>query len=699
MTFLNPAILFGLLAASIPVVLHFLNLRKLRKIEFSTLAFLKELQKTKIRRIKLKQWLLLLLRVLIITFLVFAFARPAFKGRVIGSASSARTTAVFIIDNSFSMSVIGSGGSNFNKIKQAAIELLNNFQPGDEISILPLSFRKETGYNPKSDLSIINREISDLNISGYTNKFHDSFIKAGQILYESKNINKEIYFLSDLQQGMLFTSRNELEDLGRLFNNVQIFILGLTDNKPINLGIDDFKIENQIFETNMNIRFTAKVNNYSSSPVNNSVASLFINGKRSAQQSIALFPNESTEIKFETVLTDTDLVEAWVELEDDDIIYDNKRFLNFYIPTKIDLLILTDVTEDALFPKLALATAGNKYNITEANLSRLTTINLDRYDAVLIIGSEGNSNWEQLKSFVDAGGGLIIMPGSKSTISSLQNLIGNFSASIPTSFIGNVNTEGPIFGIEKVDLLHPLFAELFEDKSKTNIESPDINYHIRIPISAKEKSIITMDDRSSFLTEYKFGSGNILIFNSAPIMSWNNFPMKSFFAPLINKSILYVSSIINEQNNLLAGEEISVKLNPSLSKQIKVIRPDNTVEYFNTDSLVNRNYMNYINTELFGIYKFYSSDKLFYHASVNHNPQESVSVYYEESAIKDYFNSINYNSSPVFLSEGTNISRVVNESRFGSELWKYFLIVALLLALIEMLISKSSRKDISELKT
>jgi threonine/homoserine efflux transporter RhtA len=101
MTFLNPAILFGLLAASIPIILHFLNLRKLKKVEFSTLIFLKELQKTKIRRIKLKQWLILLLRLLIIIMLVLAFARPAIKTGFAGYAA-AKTSAVFIIDNTFS---------------------------------------------------------------------------------------------------------------------------------------------------------------------------------------------------------------------------------------------------------------------------------------------------------------------------------------------------------------------------------------------------------------------------------------------------------------------------------------------------------------------------------------------------------------------------------------------------------------------
>ena len=70
MTFLNPAVLIGLAAASIPILIHLLNLRKLKTIEFSTLIFLRELQKNKIRRVKLKQLLLLALLVLIILMIV-----------------------------------------------------------------------------------------------------------------------------------------------------------------------------------------------------------------------------------------------------------------------------------------------------------------------------------------------------------------------------------------------------------------------------------------------------------------------------------------------------------------------------------------------------------------------------------------------------------------------------------------------------
>src|SRR3989449_10329845 len=104
MVFLNPLVLLGLAAAAIPLILHLLNLRKLRTIEFSTLTFLKELQQTKIRRLKLRQLLLLIVRTLLVVLIILAFARPALRGTILGGiGSEAPSSIVFILDDSFSM--------------------------------------------------------------------------------------------------------------------------------------------------------------------------------------------------------------------------------------------------------------------------------------------------------------------------------------------------------------------------------------------------------------------------------------------------------------------------------------------------------------------------------------------------------------------------------------------------------------------
>jgi len=696
MTFLNPAILFGLIATSIPIILHFLNLRKLKKVEFSTLIFLKQLQKTKIRRIKIKQWLLLLLRVLIITFIVLAFARPTIKN-ISFTSKSANTTAVIIIDNTFSMSVITGTGSYFNKCKQIAKNLINNFNAKDEIAVLPFVNNTNEEIKPYSNFDFVRKIIDNLQISNQTNTLNNEIIKAAKILYESKNLNKELYIITDLQKGRIFNTKKELLNLSELMKNVNIYLIDVHNKEIKNLGIEDFKVNNQIFEKNKTISFSAIVKNYSNSAVNNYLVSLFINGKRSAQQSISLNPHESQIVNFESNLSDTGLIEAAAELEDDDINYDNKFYTSFYVPDKIKILILTDNNSDSRFIKLALSNQnGNTLQITEKDLSLISSIRLEDFDAVFIIGSEKINDINKLKNYIESGGGTVLMPSSSSSISSFQNLTKNLEIGIATSFKGRINSQETSTQFEKVDLLHPLFEDLFEDKSKTKIESPEIYYYAQIIPDIKGKSIISLYDNSAFLSEYKIGSGKVLVFNIAPVLSWSNFPVKSLFAPLINKIVFYLSSKIKSQQLLYAGDELTVNIQNMKKNFVKVVLPDNSEEIINTDSLINKNYLNYRNTDLTGTYKFYSDSKLIDYFSVNHNPKESVSDHENPDDFENYLKEISFTGNFINIKPDEDYIRIIYQSRFGIELWKYFLILALILSIVEMYLSKSSKKEMIE---
>ncbi|MEX0602692.1 MAG: BatA domain-containing protein, partial [Bacteroidota bacterium] len=140
MTFLNPLVLLGLAAAAIPILLHLFNLRKLRTIEFSTLSFIKELQRTKIRRLKIRQLLLMILRTLIIVLLVFSFSRPTLKGTVGGGVGSrAKTTAVLILDDSQSMTAANEQGEFLRQAREACFDVLNLLSESDEVVLLRLS--------------------------------------------------------------------------------------------------------------------------------------------------------------------------------------------------------------------------------------------------------------------------------------------------------------------------------------------------------------------------------------------------------------------------------------------------------------------------------------------------------------------------------------------------------------------------------
>ena len=103
--FLNPFYLFALAAAAIPFIIHFFNRFRAKRREFSSLMLLKEIQNRRMRKLKMHQWLLLVLRTLIIAILVLVPSRPVVKGLFrSGPSDHLPTAAVFILDTSASMS-------------------------------------------------------------------------------------------------------------------------------------------------------------------------------------------------------------------------------------------------------------------------------------------------------------------------------------------------------------------------------------------------------------------------------------------------------------------------------------------------------------------------------------------------------------------------------------------------------------------
>jgi len=98
------------------------------------------MQKRQVRRLKIRQLLLLLLRMLIILVAVLAFARPASKGGYLGS--HAGVSSIILLDRSASMSRQVKDGETFYLAKKCAENILENFGQSDELIVIPYERRK-----------------------------------------------------------------------------------------------------------------------------------------------------------------------------------------------------------------------------------------------------------------------------------------------------------------------------------------------------------------------------------------------------------------------------------------------------------------------------------------------------------------------------------------------------------------------------
>jgi len=693
MTFLNPAVLFGLLAASIPVLIHLFNLRKLKKIEFSTLIFLKELQKNKIRKVKLKQWLLLLLRTLIILLLVFGFARPTLKSMLIGTSSTAKTTAVFILDDTFSMSVVDAKGSYLNQEKEIALRLLAQLQDGDEAAIILVSeMNTNNQLAVTTDFSQMKKTIESLSISYISGSLQTALIKSTKLLEESSNYNKELYLLSDFQKSRM-TDENQFPNLSEVLKEgIRIYAFPFADKEVFNVGVDKITVNSQIFEKDKPVQISAFITNYAKQKIENSVVSLFINGERSSQKSFSLKANETKEIVLEGILKKSGYQEISAAIEDDEIVQDNKRFTQICVPEKIPVFILAEEASDATFVQYGLqaANTNQQLQIETKPLNQLASIDLKKYSSVILVGIAAE-NISSLVQFVQAGNGLFFFPGSTTSLQNYQRFCDAFE--IPKAT--NLSAGGTPFRFVTVDYEHPLFSRLFEAKEKKSIESPEIYSTFLQRTEGKGKSLITLANNISFLSEYTSSTGKIFVASTAPVTTQTNFPLKGIFAPLLYESVLYLSSIQKDNVDNLAGDKLTVNLSGIASRQIAVVKPGNEKEFVSLDDKAND--LQYVNTARSGVYYFSSANKIIRAVSVNTNPLESKTEYDEQTEINDYFSKIKSAARLTFITKEQSPENIIKQSRFGTELWKYFVLLAFLLALIEMFVSKSSKKDLTSL--
>ncbi|MCK5456948.1 MAG: hypothetical protein KAI45_07450, partial [Melioribacteraceae bacterium] len=325
----------------------------------------------------------------------------------------------------------------------------------------------------------------------------------------------------------------------------------------------------------------------------------------------------------------------------------------------------------------------------------INSLTLNNYDCVFLTGLRNNIETKRLTQFVKDGGRMIIMPGYNSSGKILNPILRSFK--IPTFGSRITMSEAQQFNsFEEINYNHPIFQDLFESETKPQIESPQILSYLKVMPSGIGESIITLLDGSSFLSEYKYEDGRIFLFNVAPVLSWSDFPLKSIFAPIVNRSVHYLASNRSSSKRYLAGDNIEIDISRFKLPMVKVIRPDRSEEFINLDTEAKSNFWKYNNSDLVGIYEFYSEDKLVEAVAVNVNLQESnlnqiSSDNFETLLLNNGFTGIILNM------DNNNYKDEISQARYGSELWQLFLIIALILALIEMYVAKSAKNELAEL--
>lgn len=696
MTFLNPTFLFALFASAIPILIHLFNLKRLKTVEFSSIKFLKELQRSRIRSLKIKQIILLLIRVLAIVFLVLAFSRPVIKGYLFNPmiAGHARSSVVVILDNTLSMASTDEKGRFINQAKSVAQSILDILTEADEFALIRLSdIPNITTDGFIHNISFMRKLIDETEFAYLHKKLYDALAISSELIEKAKNLNREIYLISDLQKSEFALSADTINRRLKFAPDVRIFLIDIGEFKEQNFSVDKVEIKNKIIFPGRTLSLEAVVSNHGKSSISNYVVSVFLNGRRVAQKSINLKDGSSQTVDF-NILTEelSGFVDGFVEIEDDNFNFDNRRYFSFFIPKEIKILLSGD-ENDIKFLKLALSTIqeiykGSFFKISQVSPQSLSWVDFSNFDIVFIVKPVqiDRATSGRLKNFVLNGGAVVLFVGGNSNLEVLNQ---NFNSIFNLPEFEGIARQKMLFS--KIDINHPIFENVFTETPK-KFDSPEIREYVKFRANYGFTSIIELADGSPFLIEKSEGNGKILVFTTEPTDRVSDLPYKGIFIPLIFQSILYITTPSGLKAEYSIGDTAQVrvdfirKLYGRILKDLKLIRPDGSDFAFELSG----NFARINQTTIPGIYTISGGDKnVFLKLAFNPPAEEFKYEKENEDGIISFLNRVGIKQYKIFEHlDGIRVREEILRARYGVELWKFFLILSILMLFAESLISR-----------
>jgi hypothetical protein len=703
--FLNPIILFAAgVAVIFPLLIHIFNRQKVKKIFFSSLLFLRSLEKTRMRRVKIKEYLLLIIRSMIILLVVAAFARPAIRGSFATKVGAhARTSVVILLDNSYSMGYETKEGPVFKLAKEKAKKILNQLKEGDEATLVlfasePKFINLQPTYDFKNLMKFLDEEA---NLSSEKTEVGSALKTAYDILRNSKNLNQEIYLITDMEKSgwslvrpSLFSSENK---------KAKLFLVDVSPPEKHNLCIEETDFGNQLIEKGKPFQISAKIVNFTSQPVTNLLVGLYLDGKRVSQTDTDIEKGGKVTVKFTPGVEEAGIHTGFFELTDDDLLIDNRRFFAFKIPEKIDILLVGENERDTRYLNLALnpldLTDASK-EVTKMSKSALSGIDFNKYQVVIFsnLSELTDVQLTNLERFVQRGGGVFFILGDDidPEFYSSQLVKRFFGLNVGTPLTATKNVGG-FFSLEKLDLNHPIF-QVYRDVEKEKLPLIKFFSIFELPEGKDVKVIARFNLGKPALLEKSYGAGKVLLMTAPVDESQGDLVVHPFFVAFVNRTVEYLASDLSRlDEDILVGSKVIRELPPDLAdKGIGVVEPDMKKialqPSFQTDKLIVR----VDDTHLPGIYSILSelspssTGEVVDRFAVNIDPKDSDPQKIEKSESEKELEGLSF----FYINPQDDVEKSILQSRYGKELWKTFLWIAFGLLALEMYLARSRKKDI-----
>ncbi|MFD0767241.1 BatA domain-containing protein [Mucilaginibacter lutimaris] len=666
MHFLYPGFLFALLTLAIPVVIHLFNFRRYKKVLFSNVQFLKEVQEQQASRRNLKERLILASRLLALLFLVLAFARPYIPGKDEANTGKQQVVSVFV-DNSYSMQTLSREGSLLDEAKQKAKQIAAAYNINDRFQLLTQDF--EGKHQRLLTRSEFNDAVDALKISPQSRQLNQVLARQKSLLDMQAGASKAVYFLSDFQKNI--EGKSPVADTGFPVNLVQ-----LKANPLPNVAVDSVWMLNATHRPGESEKLVVRLRNYADKAAEKIPLKLIING---VQKAIGSFTIKERSAQTDT-LSFSGLQAGWqrgeIQLQDNPVTFDNTFYFTFNIDKQLPVLLINGGAPNKYLSAVFAADAffAPKQvpdgNVDYAGLSAYPIIVLSDVETV----SAGLA--QQLKTYVNKGGTLMVFPSVGADLNSYKAFLQPIGAAYPTDLV-EIPTR-----VTSINLQSQIFKSIFES-SPQNPDLPVVYKYYALDNGTRPgEFLMKLKDGSTMWQGSALGRGKLYVAALALDESYSNLPVHALFVP-----VMFRIALLSGHDQPLfytAGNNESIETVPlqSTEKQlVKLVKDKQTIipEVKQQEGST----MLYLPDQLTetGIYGLKKQDSTAAVLAFNDNRSESDLSYLTPEELEKLFAE----NAALLNANKLNADLLTGAANSGLQLWKLCIILALIFLAAETL--------------
>ncbi len=673
MNFVFPGFLFALLAISIPIIIHLFRFRRFRTVYFPNIAFLQQLSEASDRESRLKQLLVLLARILAIAFLVMAFARPYIPAGEEDISPEGNAVSVYI-DNSFSMNAMAGQGRLLDEARERALEIARMYSHGDRFLLLTNDFegRHQRFVSREAFVDLVEQ----VGESARTRSIADVMTRKKELFDDEPFERQRAYYLSDFQK-----STSGLDDIPQEVEQ-QAYFIPLQAQQADNVYIDSLWTESPVILTEQPVSMFVRIRNDGTQDLENQPLRLFVNDRQRSVVSYDIRHGEQETIELSWSAGTEPLQQAHVEIRDYPVTFDDRLYFTYQVSSEIPVLTLEGDGRNtylrALFEGDDLFDYGTMpaLSVDYSAFSDYQTIILDGFDRI----SAGMAS--ELQRFAEAGGSLVVFPKDGANLASYNDFLSLLNADI---FEGH---DTAAVRVSSLNELHPVFDDVFEHiPEQLDLPRASQYYRINRQVGSMGEDILQLQNGLPFFASYPAGDGKLFLSAVPMDNAYSNFQRHSVFVPLMANIALQSGYMQTLYNTIGTDEAIVTPRRTSQTEQVFSVRKEG-FEVIPEQRRVGNQMQMFFHDQIeeAANYSLFYGDQQVGGVSFNYDRRESMLEAYEQDELEEELADLQVEAIQVVDTAGKPLDQVLHEMGMGQQLWRLFLILALLFILFEILI-------------